>query len=69
MNTHALAYPSLQRRLISQRRSRAFFSSRTTHHLKSRARTRRVFALEIARAAAALGAVAAWSALVMLLGV
>jgi hypothetical protein len=68
MNAHALAYPSLQRRLISQRRSRAFFSPRTTQHLRSRARTRRLFVLEVARAAAALGAVAAWSALVMLLG-
>jgi hypothetical protein len=67
MNAHALAYPSLQRRLISQRRSRAFFSPRTTQHLRSRARTRRLFMAEIARATAALGAVAAWSILVLLL--
>jgi hypothetical protein len=69
MNAHALAYPSLQRRLISQRRSRAFFSPRTTQHLRSRARTRtrRLFMIEIARAAVALGAVAAWSVLVILL--
>ncbi|HEV8617217.1 MAG TPA: hypothetical protein VGU22_17125 [Methylomirabilota bacterium] len=67
MNAHALAYPSLQRRLISQRRSRAFFSPRTTQHLRSRSRTRRLFMAEIARTTVALGAVAAWSILVILL--
>jgi hypothetical protein len=67
MNAHALTYPSLQRRLISQRRSRAFFSARTTQHLRSRARTRRRVMVEVARATVALGAVAAWSALVILL--
>jgi hypothetical protein len=67
MNAHALAYPSLQRRLISQRRSRAFFSPRTTQHLRSRARTRRLFMVEVARATVAVAAVAAWSVLVLLL--
>jgi hypothetical protein len=69
MNAHALAYPSLQRRLISQRRSRAFFSPRTTQHLRTRtrARTRRLFIVEIARATVALAAVAAWSIMVILL--
>jgi hypothetical protein len=69
MNAHALAYPSLQRRLISQRRSRAFFAAGTTQHVRSRARAPRVVAIEVLRATVALAAVAAWSVLLMLLGV
>jgi hypothetical protein len=55
MNAHALNYPSLQRRLISQRRSRAFFSGSTTQHVKSAPLAR-----EVARAAVALVALATW---------
>jgi hypothetical protein len=69
MNAYADSYPSLQRRLIASRRSRAFFSPRSTRHVRSvarprpRARASRVsLAGEIGRAAAALASLLAWSA-------
>ena len=62
MNAHAISYPSLQRRLIARRRSRALFLSRTTQHV-DRTSVRR----EIARAAIALSGVVAWAAVVYLL--
>jgi hypothetical protein len=55
MNAHALTYPALQRRLISTRRSRALFLSRTTQQVRSRG-----LLLELARAAVALLALATW---------
>jgi hypothetical protein len=77
MNAHAISYPSLQRRLIADRRSRALFLPRTTQHVRSvyassRPHTRRTLArkthahrtslsAEIARAALALAALAAWA--------
>ena len=57
MYSHALTYPSLRRR-----RSRAFFLTRKTQHVKSV----RV-AIEMTRAVLTLGALAAWSALALLL--
>jgi hypothetical protein len=63
MNAHAISYPSLQRRLIADRRSRALFLSRTTQHLRS---TRAVM-VEIARATLALAALAAWAAVLLVL--
>ncbi|TMQ18850.1 MAG: hypothetical protein E6K82_19695 [Candidatus Rokuibacteriota bacterium] len=57
MNTHAISYPSLQRRLIAERRSRALFLPRTTQHLRSAS-----LAVEVARALVALTALAAWGA-------
>lgn len=63
MNAHAVSYPSLQRRLVARRRSRALFLARTTQHVDSGTSLLR----EILRAAAALGAVAAWGALIVLL--
>jgi len=63
MNAHALSYPSLQRRLIADRRSRALFLARTTQHVRST----RALRVEIVRAAAALATVAAWAALLILL--
>jgi hypothetical protein len=62
MPAHALTYPSLQRRLIAGRRSRAFFSPPTTQHVSSRA-----LLVEIARALISLAAVAAWGALLVVL--
>jgi hypothetical protein len=62
MNAHAISYPSLHRRLIADRRSRALFLPRTTQHLGS---VRLI--LEIGRALVALTAVGAWSALVIVL--
>lgn len=69
MNAHAYSYPSLQRRLIASRRSRAFFSPRSTPRVRRvsrprpRARVSRVsLAGEIGRAAAALSSLLAWSA-------
>lgn len=62
MNAHALSYPSLQRRLIAERRARALFFARTTQHVR-RAELRR----EVARAAVALAGVAAWGVLAALL--
>ena len=67
MNAYADSYPSLQRRLIASRRSRAFFSPRSTRHVRRVARPRaRAFGVslggEIGRAAAALASLLAWSA-------
>jgi hypothetical protein len=61
MNVHAISYPSLQRRLIAERRSRALFLPRTTQHLRSIA-----LAVEVARALVALTALAAWAALILI---
>ena len=62
MNAYAISYPSLQRRLIARRRSRALFLSRTTQHVRRASLPR-----EIARAALGLTAIAAWAAVVFLL--
>ena len=62
MNAHAMSYPSLQRRLIAERRSRAPFFAKTTQHV-SRAALRR----EITRAAIALAGVVAWGVAIVLL--
>jgi hypothetical protein len=62
MNAHALSYPSLQRRLIAERRSRALFLARTTQHVSGKALLR-----EIIRAAIGLAGVAAWTALILIL--
>jgi hypothetical protein len=56
MNAHAVTYPSLQRRLLTQRRTRALFLVRTTQQVKTRA----LLLTEIARAAVALVALSAW---------
>ena len=63
MNAHAIAYPSLQRRLITHRRHRALFLPRTTQHLK----TKRLWFTEITRAAIATLALLAWSMSLLLL--
>jgi hypothetical protein len=63
MNAHAVSYPSLQRRLIAQRRARAFFLARTTQHVSSV----RVLLREIARALIAVAGVALWGAALLLL--
>lgn len=62
MNAYAISYPSLQRRLIARRRSRALFLARTTQHVRRVSLPR-----EIARAALGLTAIAAWAAVVFLL--
>ena len=62
MNAYAVSYPSLQRRLIAKRRSRALFLPRTTQHV-SRASLPR----EVARAVLALAGIAAWTLAVFLL--
>jgi hypothetical protein len=62
MNAHAVSYPSLRRRLIAERRSRALFFSPTTQHV-SRASLLR----EVVRAAISLAAIAAWGAVIFLL--
>jgi hypothetical protein len=62
MNAHALSYPSLQRRLIAERRSRALFFSRTTQHVSGKALLR-----EVIRAAISLAGIAAWTALILVL--
>ena len=61
MNAHAVSYPSLQRRLIADRRSRALFLPRTTQHLRSKS-----LFVEIGRAAIALAAATAWALLLLL---
>ena len=61
MNAHAVSYPSLQRRLIADRRSRALFLPRTTQHLRSKS-----LLVEIGRAAVALAAATAWALLLLL---
>jgi hypothetical protein len=62
MNAYAISYPSLQRRLIARRRARALFLARTTQHVDRTSVPR-----EIARAAVALGGVAAWAVTIYLL--
>jgi hypothetical protein len=62
MNVYAISYPSLQRRLLARRRSRAFFLPRTTQQVG-----RASVAREIARAGIALGGVAAWAVVMYLL--
>lgn len=62
MHAHSMTYSTLQRRLVSQRRSRAFFSSQTTQHVRTR-----VTALEIVRAAVALASAAAWCGVLLVL--
>lgn len=62
MNARAVSYPSLQRRLIAERRSRALFFSRTTQHVGRTSLPR-----EIARAAIALAGVTAWVTAMFLL--
>jgi hypothetical protein len=64
MNTHAVSYPALQRRLISTRRSRALFLPDTTQHLLRN----HGLLVEIARAAVALLALTTWCASVLLIG-
>jgi hypothetical protein len=61
MNAHAISYPSLQRRLIADRRSRALFLPRTTQHLRSSS-----LLVEIGRAVIALAAATAWALLLLL---
>ena len=61
MNAHAVSYPSLQRRLIADRRSRALFLPRTTQHVH-----RSSLFFEIGRAAIALAAATAWALLLLL---
>jgi hypothetical protein len=63
MNVHAVSYPSLQRRLIVNRRSRALFLARTTQHVSSA----RTLSREIARAAVGLLGVALWALALVLL--
>ena len=63
MNAHAVSYPSLQRRLIADRRSRALFLPRTTQHVR---RSSSSLISEIGRAAVALAAATAWALLLLL---
>jgi hypothetical protein len=63
MNAHAVSYPSLQRRLIAERRSRALFLSRTTQHMSSA----RALPREIARALVGVLGVALWALALLLL--
>jgi hypothetical protein len=63
MNAHAVTYPSLQRRLLAQRRTRALFLTGTTQQVK----TRRLFAEEIVRAAVATLALGAWCCSLLLI--
>ena len=65
MNAHAVSYPSLRRRLIAERRSRALFLARTTQHVSSPPSLLR----EIGRAAVGLLGVAVWGAAIVLLAV
>jgi len=62
MNAHAVSYPSLQRRLIAERRSRALFFSTSTQHLSRTSLLR-----EVARAVIALAGIAAWGVAIVLL--
>lgn len=62
MNAHAVSYPSLQRRLIAERRSRALFLRPTTQHLSRTSLIR-----ELVRAAIALIGIALWGAALMVL--
>ena len=63
MNAHAVSYPSLQRRLIVERRCRALFLRRTTQQVSSRALAR-----EVGRAAIALSGLVAWGVVALLFG-
>ena len=63
MHAHVLTYPALRRRLISDRRSRALFLPHATQHVRSR----RALLVEIARAAVALAALAAWCGSLLLI--
>jgi hypothetical protein len=62
MNTHTVSYPSLQRRLIAERRSHALFFSGTTQHVGRISLLR-----EIARAAIALAGITAWATAMFIL--
>ena len=62
MNAHTLTLPTLQRRLISTRRSRALFLPRTTQHVRSRD-----VLVELVRAGVALAALATWCASLLLI--
>jgi hypothetical protein len=62
MNAHAVSYPSLRRRLIAERRSRALFLRPTTQHLSRTSLLR-----EVMRAAIALVGVALWGAALVML--
>ena len=62
MNAHALTYPALRRRLVAQRRGRAFFLRPTTQHVETS-----TLAREVGRAAVALAAASAWCVVVALL--
>ena len=62
MNAHAVSYPSLQRRLIAERRSRALFLRPTTQHLSRTSLLR-----ELVRAAISLVGVALWGAALVML--
>ncbi len=63
MHAHAVTYPSLQRRLITQRRTRALFLIRTTQQV----RTRKRLLADIARAVVACVALAAWCCSLLLI--
>jgi hypothetical protein len=63
MNAHAVSYPSLQRRLIAERRCRALFLRRTTQQVNSR-----TLAREIGRVAIALTGLVAWGVVALLAG-
>lgn len=63
MNAHAVAYPSLQRRLVTQRRSRALFLVQTTQQVN----TRKLYVTEVARAAVATLALSAWCVSLLLI--
>jgi hypothetical protein len=62
MNAHAVSYPSLHRRLIAERRSRALFLRPTTQHLSRTSLLR-----EVVRAAIALAGIALWGAVLLVL--
>ena len=64
MNAHAIAYPSLQRRLMTQRRQRALFLVRTTQQVRT---SRRLLLTEVARAAVSVIALVAWSVSLLLI--
>jgi len=64
MNAHAIAYPSLQRRLIIQRRQRALFLIRTTQQVRT---SPGLLLTEIARAAVSVIALVAWSVSLLLI--
>jgi hypothetical protein len=63
MNAHTLTYPALQRRLITERRARALFLTATTQHMSATT----LYVREVARAALAALALAAWCTSLLLL--